>query len=105
MRHLHFDPGDEVYDERVRAHEKHAPRGSMEVKTWNHPIWLPVLTEEVGEVAKELCEQQLGNQDKDTTMENIRKELIQVAAMSTAWIAAIDALKDEEDAIQERGST
>lgn len=81
----------EVHGERVRAHSKHLPKGgSMETKLWHDPIWLAVLTEEVGEVARVLCEASLGNIDTLTELSSLREELIQVAAMACAWVAAID---------------
>lgn len=78
-----------VHYERARAHAKHdTGGGSMERKPWNDPIWLAVLTEEVGEVARVLCETRLGNEDFPRT--RLREELVQVAAMACAWIDAID---------------
>jgi len=54
-----------------------------------HPIWptgngdrLAILTEEVGEVAK-------GIQEKD--LDNLRYELIQVAAVAVRWIEVLDS--------------
>lgn len=85
--HLYLD----VHEERVRAHEKHAPTGgTMETRPWDDSAWLPVLLEEVGEVAAELCEHNLGNQDRTKLRAGLRTELVQVAAMACAWIAALD---------------
>lgn len=76
-------PYADVHRERIRAHAKHDGRGqSMERKGWDDPIWLPVVTEEVGEVARCLCD----HDDKA----RLREELVQLAAMTTAWIDAID---------------
>lgn len=47
---------------------------------------LSVLTEEVGEVAKEINEAFAGNGDKDKLV----KELIQVAACAIAWATALE---------------
>lgn len=82
----------EVHDERIRAHAKHDVNGgSMERKPWDDPIWLAVLTEEVGEVARVLCEQSLGSFVGDAIVrDRLREELVQVAAMACAWIAAVD---------------
>ena len=44
--------------------------------------WLAILSEEVGEVAKGLLEE-------DSPL-HIREELVQVAAVAAAWIEAID---------------
>lgn len=88
---------NEIHNERVRAHYKHGPDGnSMEQKNWDSERWLPVLMEEVGEVARVFCERNLGKygpwdetQHRAVT-KDLREELIQVAAMAAAWIAAID---------------
>lgn len=80
---------EKVHLERIRAHAKHdAADGSMERKPWDHPVWLPVLTEEVGEVARVLCEDELGNEPDARA--RLRDELVQVAAMACAWISALD---------------
>lgn len=84
----------EIHAERVRAHKKHghhgfdAPATGMEVIGYDARQRLPVLVEEVGEVAKAIC-------DGDP-VEHIREELIQVAAMAAAWIAACDRAIEEE---------
>ena len=81
----------DIHAERVRAHAKHdANGGSMERKAWDNVVWLPVLTEELGEVARELCEYELGNVGWEQLPHRLRAELVQLAAMTTAWIAAID---------------
>lgn len=80
-----------VHNERVRAHEKHDDGGaSMERKSWDDEAWLSVLTEELGEVARVLCEKRHGSYPNPWAMANdLRDELIQLAAMSVAWVAAI----------------
>lgn len=76
--------------ERMRAHAKHAPNGgSVEGLTWDDPRWLPVLTEEIGEVARVLCELDLENTSRSEAKQNLAKELIQCAAMSVAWAVAV----------------
>lgn len=90
----------EVHRERRRAHRKHDSNGgSMERKDYRDPTWLPVLVEEVGEVARELCERalttdvarQFTDAERDETLRlRLRSELVQVAAMVTAWVAACD---------------
>jgi NTP pyrophosphatase (non-canonical NTP hydrolase) len=50
---------------------------------------LAILTEEVGEVAHELNEGDGTEYDHD----RLRKELIQVAAVTIAWIRALDKVK------------
>lgn len=67
-----------------------AERERQEIK-WgrqNHdgPLYLTILTEEVGEVAHAILESRFGS-DKP---EEIRKELIQVAAVAIAMIEAYD---------------
>ena len=78
-----------MQEERVRAHAKHEAAGNgVENATWDAPLWLPILTEEVGEVARELCDAH-----KHTVAEQkqrMRAELVQVGAMTAAWIDAID---------------
>jgi NTP pyrophosphatase (non-canonical NTP hydrolase) len=89
---------NEVHAERERAHAKHgANANSREDAHWTNNEWLPVLTEEVGEVAHELTydaryEAELRKDDDPsvTRRRALRKELVQVAAMATAWIDAID---------------
>lgn len=86
-----WKPYSDMHRERIRAHDKHDARdGSMERKPYDHPIWLPVLMEEVGEVARVLCDNELGVLDGDA-IHKLREELVQVGAMTAAWIDAIDA--------------
>ena len=80
-----------IHRERIRAHAKHDQYGnSMERADWDDPRWLPVLVEEVGELAQ--CVTELTRHDPMTAdetlnwMRNLRKELIQVAAMASAWL-------------------
>lgn len=77
---------EDITSERIRAHYKHSPTGcSMEDVSAVHQLRLPVLVEEVGEVARAM-------QDNP---KNLRTELIQVAAMTCAWIDAIDRASQE----------
>jgi len=77
----------DVHRERRRAHEKHGANGnSREDQPWDEKEWLPILVEEVGEVAHELT---YDAQYVDARLA-LRKELVQVAAMACAWIDAID---------------
>lgn len=93
----YIDQAREVYNERRRAHQKHDTHGwSMERREWDDPRWLPVVTEEVGEVAKVINE----NYDLAVTdpasanrvrfKNDLREELIQTMAMCSAWVDAID---------------
>lgn len=78
-----------VHAERERAHLKHGAAGnSREDAVWNDVEWLPILIEEVGEVAHEMTY----DMDRATVdkAERMREELVQVAAMASAWIDSID---------------
>ena len=80
-RQVYYD----VHSERVRAHVKHGANGnSREDAQWDNAEWLPILMEELGEVAH------WWTYDTDKEIDELRDELIQVAAMACAWIAAID---------------
>lgn len=86
-------PYADVHNERCRAHDKHdANGGSMERRSFDDPMWLPVLGEEFGEVARVLCEADHSHQNmsRQDTATRLREELVQVAAMACAWIDAID---------------
>lgn len=92
-RHLSQTVYADVHNERLRAHEKHMANGdSMEQKDFLDGAWLSVLVEEVGEVAKAMCDHRHKGrvQDEDAYAEELRAELVQVAAMACAWIEAID---------------
>ncbi|WP_327639563.1 hypothetical protein OHB24_14705 [Kribbella sp. NBC_00482] len=66
---------------RAKAHAKHGDN-SIESLAADSPHWLPVLVEEVGEVANTLT---YDGPDLET-----RAELMDVLAVVTAWIDAID---------------
>lgn len=56
----------------------------------NRPLsapWLGILMEEVGEAATETF---------DGNLEDLRAELVQVAAVAVAWIESIDATTNSE---------
>jgi hypothetical protein len=78
----------EVHDERVRAHVKHG-QTSMESADPADPTGrrLRILTEELGEVAKEWNEAE--HEGRLVDLGRVRKELIQVAAMAGAWADAL----------------
>lgn len=74
---------EDIEKERDRADEKHRYFGnSVEDKDPDWDLWLPILTEELGEVARAIC-------DEDP-LEHLREELIQVAAMAAAWADSCD---------------
>lgn len=54
-----------------------------------HPdfLWLTILTEEVGEVAKECIDKLHG--DYKTTV-NLRKEIVEAVAVGVTWLEALD---------------
>jgi NTP pyrophosphatase (non-canonical NTP hydrolase) len=93
----------EIHAERERAHTKHGARGnSREDAAWSEREWLPILMEELGEVAHEMT------YDVETLgrAQRMRAELVQVAAMAAAWIDAIDRSGSLEphDRTAERGN-
>lgn len=82
----------DINAERMRAHNKHVGNGgSVEETHWVDPRWQAILLEEHGEVARVLCEKDLGNLSNEDYQKQLREELVQLAAMTCAWIAAIDA--------------
>lgn len=84
-------PYSEIHRERVRAHKKHDAGGnSMERRDWDEPQWLPVVMEEVGEVARALCEADIQGWDREKIKDELKGELVQVGAMVCAWIDAIN---------------
>ncbi|MCW2897770.1 MAG: hypothetical protein JWO67_35 [Streptosporangiaceae bacterium] len=85
-------PYAELQSERVRAHAKHDGETgqSMERRAWDDPQWLPVLMEEVGEVAKALCENTAAAERRQLRA-GLTAELVQVGAMAAAWLDALVA--------------
>lgn len=77
---------DEVWIERDRAHILHGST-SMESYPADSMDRLAILGEEYGEVCKEFNEAR--HDDRPVDMALLRKELIQTAAMATAWADAI----------------
>jgi NTP pyrophosphatase (non-canonical NTP hydrolase) len=61
---------------------------------------LAVLVEEVGEVAQEVLTQNGCRLARDTTgtVEGLRVELVQVAAVAVAWLEGLDAEHEQEAA-------
>jgi NTP pyrophosphatase (non-canonical NTP hydrolase) len=79
----------DIHEERVKAHKKHGANGnSREDADAMNEEWLPILVEEVGEVAHWFTY----DTEKDIT--ELRDELVQVAAMASAWIDSIDEAMD-----------
>jgi len=85
---------DEVMQERSRQDEKFGEQNH------NTVAWMAILTEEVGESAKEACEvyfnQRLRFRNKEVGeiysigLKNLREELIQVAAVAVAFVESLD---------------
>ena len=74
----------DIAAEHIRQREKHGDESCQDLPA-GHRAWLPILVEEVGEVATEVANLDPGHEPVD-----LRKELVQVAAVTIAWIAAID---------------
>lgn len=68
-----------INDARAAAHAKHG-ENSIEAIPSDDPRWLPILVEEVGEVAHALT--------YDATDANLRAELIDVLSVASAWLDA-----------------
>lgn len=80
-----FYPYDLMHFERIRATEKFG-QNSREHADWNDAEWLAILGEEFGEVCRELTRDTMD----DATRYRLKIELIQLGAMTAAWINAID---------------
>jgi len=72
---------EEIEQARVRAHQKHGDN-SIESEPSVSLRWLPILVEEVGEVANALT--------YDGPAGSLRGELVDVIAVASAWVDAID---------------
>lgn len=84
---------DEIDDERRRAHAKHGAT-SMEATPVDDMNRLAILLEEVGEVAFEFNEARHASRRIDVM--KLRTELIQIAAVATAWADACSQDDDRE---------
>ena len=80
---------DAVQAEATRAHLLHG-RHSMLGGANSETDRLAILTEEVGEVARELNDYRLGNRDDDDWKARRVKELIQVAAAALSWVEHLE---------------
>jgi NTP pyrophosphatase (non-canonical NTP hydrolase) len=58
------------------------------------PIWSAILTEEAGEVAEACLRVHFGH---DASLDHLREELIQVAAVAVHMVEHIDELTGEEE--------
>lgn len=71
----------DVMIERWRQEELHGADKSCANPAKDNYSKLAILTEEVGEVARDLL---------DGPTDNLRTELVQVAAVAVAWVEALD---------------
>ena len=77
----------EVEDERVRQNEKWG------LQNHNPVEWIAILTEEVGEAAKEAVDMHLENINR---VKQYRKEVIQAAAVAVQMVESLDRQLEEE---------
>lgn len=78
-----------VRTERALQELKFGPEGTCACPSMDDGLRLAVLTEEVGEVARELCEYASGNRSSAEFRKNLVAELTQVAAVAVAWIEGL----------------
>ena len=71
---------NDIRDERVRQDLKFG------IQNHSDPYWLAILTEEIGKAAEDVVKIPAGL----STTSHLRKELIQVAAVTLAWVEAMD---------------
>lgn len=69
----------DVLRNRIKAHRKHFDGGSMEMLSSTNAMWLPILVEEIGEIANCLT------YDSGKTTENLYDEIIDVMTICWAW--------------------
>jgi NTP pyrophosphatase (non-canonical NTP hydrolase) len=81
----------EVAVSRIKAHDKHGDNSIEAIVGDDFGRWLPILGEEFGEVAHAMTYDAKGD-----TLAEVRAELIDVATVATAWVAAIDKIKAAE---------
>ena len=80
---------DAVQAEATRAHQRHG-RHSMLGDANSETDRLAILTQKVGEVARELNDYRLGNLADDDWKARRVKELIQVAAAAISWVEHLE---------------
>ena len=79
-----LSPYGDVHLERIRAHKAYVGSGpTLEQLSADADAWLTALGERVRSLALALC-------DPDPPPREVRRELVQVAAVACAWVAAID---------------
>ena len=82
IRETTMDIAIEIMDARIAAHLKHGDNSIESIPGVDIARWLPILGEEFGEVCESLT------YDKDATQ--LRAELLDLATVAVAWIAALD---------------
>lgn len=82
----------EVIEARRKAHAKHG-ENSIERIAFTSPRWLPILIEEVGELAHEMT---YDAGDEATVLTRARAELIDIMAVCAAAIDSIDQGRESE---------
>lgn len=89
---------DDILEERERQDEKWGPPSIPDLRN-RHPFhWLGILMEEVGEVAEEIVE----NPSMPVWSPEMRREVVQVAAVAVSWLEAMDRAKERSDEVVER---
>lgn len=76
-----------VLDDVVAERKRQVDKWGTQRLEW--PVWLAVLTEEVGESAEAALEAHF---ETSTSLDHLREELIQVAAVAVAIVEHIDAI-------------
>lgn len=78
----------EVMLGRLAAHQKHGENSIEAVPGTDIARWLPILGEEFGEVNAAFTYDK--SESEAEMWANVRAELVDLATVATAWIAAID---------------
>lgn len=76
----------DVVNERERQERKFGPDRTCASPRMTNLECLAVLAEEFGEVSRAVCEREWGGKGLD----ELRAELIQVAAVAVAWVEGLD---------------
>ena len=81
-----FKEREEIFKEREEQDAKWGPQRNL-----NNALWSLILGEEVGEVCNAILENKARELSYDPGGEqDIREELIQVAAVAMAWVECLD---------------
>ena len=77
---------EKIVDERIRQINKWGPQYH------DDSTWSMILMEEVGEVAKSIVDS-MQKGDRENNLVELKKEIIQVAAVAVAWLECIESTK------------